>query len=151
MAEPRQVRIQDERPPAEPRRGGSLVFDPPPRSRSAPVVTPGLKPSGDPETNRLIEKPKSFEPLSKVPMWFYDDLVTVGFWYNEYKIVPVKITKAAFLWWSNFICFIAHTSFAAVSVWASTKDGSTMLTPILTVYTCGACVENELLYRTTSG
>jgi hypothetical protein len=68
-------------------------------------------------------------------MWFYDDLVTVGFWFNKYKLTSVKITKAAFLWWSNFVCFIAHASFAVVSIYMSTKGGSTMLTPILTIYT----------------
>lgn len=135
MAELRQVRVQDERPPAEQEPRRSFNLDPLPRGRSAPAVLPQRSEPDDSERNRLIEKPKSFEPLTKVPMWFYDELVTVGFWYNEYKIVPVRITKAAFLWISNFICFIAHTSFAAVSIYFSTKDGSTMLTPILTLYT----------------
>ena len=138
MAELRQVRIQDERPPAEQERRRSFNFDPapqpPPRGRSAPAVLPQRPGPEDPERNQLIEKPTSYEPLSQVPMWLYDDLVTVSYWPNEYKLVPVKITKAAFLWWCNFVCFVAHTSFMSVSIWASTRDGKTMATPLLTLY-----------------
>lgn len=126
MAELREVRLRDEVPPAP--------LAPPQRGRLA-LAIPLQRPSPeDPERNRLIEKSDGVARLDMVPMWLYEPL-TVGFWAKDYKCVKVRITKAAFLWWSNCVCFVAHTSFASVSAWVSMKEDGTMDTPLLAVYT----------------
>lgn len=57
-----------------------------------------------------------------VPEWFYTETTLCN------------LTKAAFLWWANFLAMTFHSILAVSSVIMATLNGKTMATPKLTVY-----------------
>ena len=114
---------------AEQRRSSS-ESGPPPRGS-----LPSALLSEDPERDRLIGKECSYEKLTKVPLWLYNEAVTVGVWIKKGELVPVRVTKAAFLWLCNLGCFFAHLFFAIASVVASTSKDGSMATPLMALYT----------------
>ena len=80
----------------------------------------------DDERALLVVSPEKAVPrLNKVPQWLYTETVTV---------LCVKITYAAFIWWANLVACLGHVGFASIAVWAATRDGKTMATPLLKVY-----------------